>query len=53
VLVYECRLGGPPQPDGVETLELGWKTSAELAELELSPWGRTVLPEIFAGQRTA
>lgn len=50
--VYECEIvGGVLKPDNSETLELRFVGAAEIADLNLADWAKTVLPEIFAGKR--
>jgi 8-oxo-dGTP pyrophosphatase MutT (NUDIX family) len=49
--VYEARVAsGHERPDGVETLELRWVDSGDLASLDLPPWARVVLPDVFAAR---
>jgi 8-oxo-dGTP pyrophosphatase MutT (NUDIX family) len=52
--VFECRvIAGTPRADGVETLELGYFSLAELRDLRLPRWARMVLPDAFApGEQT-
>ena len=52
--VFECRpLGGRVRPDGVETLEVGYFSEADLAGLSLPAWARVVLPEAFRERKGA
>ena len=54
MIVFEARAtGGELRPDGEETLELGWFGRDELAELELAPWVRLVVPDALAGREGA
>lgn len=46
--VFECRpLSGRLRHDGDETLDAGWFTEEECAALEISPWSRRVLADVF------
>jgi hypothetical protein len=46
--VYECRVvSGTPVPDGEESLEVGSFATDELAALDLSPIGRTIVRLVF------
>jgi len=50
--VYECRVrGGTLRADGEESLELAYRSSAELAGLELAPWAHIVLGAAFTHRR--
>jgi 8-oxo-dGTP pyrophosphatase MutT (NUDIX family) len=49
--VFECRiLGGTPQADGEEVLELRFVAPHELAGLGLSRWARELLPGLAASR---
>ncbi len=46
--LFECRvIDGRAHPDGVETLELGYFSESDLANLKLSPWMEAVMPDVF------
>lgn len=46
--VFECRIvEGQMRPDGEETLEVRYCAADDLANLNLSPWARIVLPDAF------
>lgn len=48
IVVFEGRiLGGEPRPDGVETLEVGWFSEAELGGIPLCLGASIVLAEAF------
>jgi 8-oxo-dGTP pyrophosphatase MutT (NUDIX family) len=48
MIVFECRVvGGQMRRDGIETLDLGYFSEADLAALKLPPWARIVLPDAF------
>jgi 8-oxo-dGTP diphosphatase len=47
--VYEARItGGSPRPDGEETVAFRWVPEAEWPHLDMAPWMRVVMPEVFA-----
>jgi 8-oxo-dGTP diphosphatase len=47
--VYGARVtGGSPRPDGVETVAFGWVSASEWPNLDVAPWMRVVMPEVFA-----
>ena len=49
MVVFECRVvGGAPQPDGDEVLELRWVTPEDLGGFALSRWARDLLPTLVA-----
>lgn len=48
MIVFECRLlHGAMQPDGDETVDIGFFSQTELAQLNLAAWARVVLPQVF------
>ena len=47
--VFACRLlAGIPEPDAVETLEVGYFSEPEIAQLATPAWLRVVLPDMLA-----
>ena len=47
--VYDARVtGGTPRPDGEETVAFRWVSESEWARLDVAPWMRVVMPEVFA-----
>lgn len=51
--VFECqRVAGVIQPDGVETLEIGFFSADDLVHLNLPLWARTILPAMFRNQQS-
>jgi ADP-ribose pyrophosphatase YjhB (NUDIX family) len=47
--VYEARVtGGTPRPDGEETVAFRWVPESEWPHLDVPPWMRVVMPEVFA-----
>jgi 8-oxo-dGTP diphosphatase len=47
--VYDARVtGGTPRPDGAETVAFRWVSESEWAHLDVAPWMRVVMPEVFA-----
>ncbi len=51
ISIFECRvLAGTPRPDGEEICELRWVAHDDLTALALSPWARTLLPQLVASR---
>lgn len=49
--VYEGRItGGTPRPDGEVTVAFRWVPESEWAHLEVAPWMRVVMPDVFAAR---
>ncbi len=52
--MFECRIvEGEMQPDGIETLEIGYFSEADLATLKLPAWAKIVLPDAFRAKGQA
>lgn len=52
--VFVCRvIGGDPQPDRVETLDVRYIAESELAHLNMPTWMHLVMPDVFADVRKA
>jgi len=48
LIAFECRVnGGKLAPNGDETLEVGYFSQSNLAELPLPPWARVVISDAF------
>ena len=53
LVAFESRIiGGKMSPDGVETLEIGYFSESNLAELNLPTWMQIVLSDAFNHSNT-
>lgn len=51
IIAFECTVEhGTPRPDQHETTAVQFWSATEAAGLMLSPWLRSVLPEVYAGR---